>query len=1011
MLNNITSQTQMNNIKPPIKHLKKVDEQIVELSNKIDELSNEINTEKIIVDEVVINTSLTSPNAEIDNINSKLISGENLQIDNINTADIQAQNANLTNVNSTNIEAETATVSNLTIREAFNTNEINTPFISTTKANIDELTVNKIATNDIEISNSIITPEIETNKIDVKNIDVENNITADNIIVDTSITVPNITTENIITDNIVADTSKFNEAEIQGIITNTLNTKDLIKFTGSLPVSPSLNSHYDNYAVDIKLGNYTIYLRTEWTDINSVEHKINITIIGTEKAAIICYNENVIEDIVDVSFDKNTGNLRIRFKNNTEEPGVLYYGLSTNDELVEPLRVLYNVDALDFYHTPRRQMGYIFQSYWDDNVEFYFGGEVFVHSLTAEFEKFDEQQIKRLYLEENIFTPSEYFDDESVRRWTEGGEGDYLTNRINEFDNLRLTWENKTTIVNNENKSHLIDANAVINYTGDVITPNEDPALEEHNYPITHLGDETITHGQHKIEGNTITKHIYDGAAEEMPLMPNNALVIHDANGTEIVYRKYTPNFTDTSVWTEDANGYVCNLTNLYFTYDNEWVQLSRVNYDGTNYEMVDINSNTISGLDIYQETSIPRTAKITRKTTKNGNNKYDEIAVYESSKVLQNNKPVIYNSTNRSLETTEELTIEELDVNKLTVREWLKSLGDTTTKHIYDGVALSNAELSNRPNGSLYIDDTTNTLYRKTTNADTTVRLDRVATLKDGQWVGKNDYPLIYDEATDTLKPSKELKLSELDISGDLRVGGDAYITGTLHYTQEELIESTSDFILLRANNSASLAVGEEAGIAINNYDGSHTLAIATDRTGTARVGAGTGTSTTYNDIYYGLADSKWYIDETLTTEVTPAGNLSSWTSIEKTDDYYHYTDAVFKVIDFTDMQAIATRDEEAAMSHNAITKWNAEDKKLQTIPLPVRSEQTLEAVVTVNDTDPEEPITTVGYTWVDKKAGVLHFATEAAYTAYEATHNVPNDTLVIIDEYDTNLMGDNQI
>ena len=109
--------------------------------------------------------------------------------------------------------------------------------------------------------------------------------------------------------------------------------------------------------------------------------------------------------------------------------------------------------------------------------------------------------------------------------------------------------------------------------------------------------------------------------------------------------------------------------------------------------------------------------------------------------------------------------------------------------------------------------------------------------------------------------------------------------------------------------------------------------------------------------------------------------------------------------------MQAIATRDEEAAMSHNAITKWNADDKKLQTIPLPIRSEQTLEAVVTVDDTDPEDPITTVGYTWVDKKAGVLHFATEAAYTAYEATHNVPNDTLVIIDEYDNNLIGDNQV
>ena len=1013
MLNNVTSQTQHSNIKLPHENtfqLKKVDEQIQELSTKIDELSNEVVTEKVTADTINVNEKLTAPNAEIDSINSKLVTSENIEAPAASIDNLTSIEHNTVGLNAKDVNAESMQTEQLTVTDTLQLNEVNATRMTATEGHFDTFTTDNVTAQAASIDN-ITSTEINSTNVNATAISVVD-LTSDKIIAN-EINVPVVNATDVTTTNINATNATVNDAEIQGLITDTFENKTFIKHTGKLNLDPEQLSVFDWYAIDIKLGNYTTYLWADYETINHEMHHFDIAIIGTAQTAVICYNEDALEVIKDFSFDTETGNLRIRF-HGTEN---LYYGLSTADDVVEPLKITYNAEEFEFYHEPKRLRGYVFQSYNDNTVEFYFGGEVFVHSLSAEFQEFEEQMTKKLYVEKNILLPHSLNQDESVHDWDVGEAGDYITNRVNEFDHLAVKWEHKTNIIKNGLEDHLIDAQAVIDYNGDVVTPNDDPALVEHEYPITNLGDDTITHGSHTVEDNFTTKHIYDGAPEDLPNLPDNSLVIQDATGTETVYAEYTPDFTDTEVWTEDAGpdvvSYLCNVNYLYFDNGGSWVQLVRVDHDIANdvYYMKGSTTEIAEGLEMYEQKTIPRTSKITRKTTRGGENKFDEVAVYESSATLVNGKPVIYNANNKSLKTSDELNIDELDVNKLTVRQLLDSRGDTITKHIYDGVALSSADLALRPNGSLYIDDTTNTLYRKSTNDDTTVRLDRIATLKDGVWTGKDGFTLVYDEATDSLKPTKDLSLNELDIAGDLRVGGDAYITGTLHYTQEELIESTSDFILLRANNSASLAVGEEAGIAINNYDGTHTLAIATDRTGTARVGTGTGTSTTYADIYYGLADSKWYSDPELTTEVTPQGNLSSWASIEKTDDYYHYTDAVFKVIDFTDMQAIATRDEEAAMSHNAITKWNADDKKLQTIPLPIRSEQTLEAVVTVDDTDPEDPITTVGYTWVDKKAGVLHFATEAAYTAYEATHNVPNDTLVIIDEYDNNLIGDNQV
>lgn len=50
------------------------------------------------------------------------------------------------------------------------------------------------------------------------------------------------------------------------------------------------------------------------------------------------------------------------------------------------------------------------------------------------------------------------------------------------------------------------------------------------------------------------------------------------------------------------------------------------------------------------------------------------------------------------------------------------------------------------------------------------------------------------------------------------------------------------------------------------------------------------------------------------------------------------------------------------------------------------------------------------ITYLWQDKQAGILHFATMEEYEEYEENNNVPVDTLIVIDEEETNVFGEDK-
>ena len=279
-------------------------------------------------------------------------------------------------------------------------------------------------------------------------------------------------------------------------------------------------------------------------------------------------------------------------------------------------------------------------------------------------------------------------------------------------------------------------------------------------------------------------------------------------------------------------------------------------------------------------------------------------------------------------------------------------------------------------------------------------VKLDELVA-KNSDATLENGKPVIYNGPRDALETTDKVDIDTL--TADTIVTEDLYVNGKMVVDDVETIESVGDNIVLRANNTSGLATGETSGIIVNHYNtNGDLLAIQTDSTGTVRLATGIPVQTTYVNIYYGLSDNKWYSDPELTTEVAVEGVLTSWDSVDITDDYKHYTHAIFSSTNFNNAEAILTRDEETNLNDQGLLVWDADDTEAKTLPLPTNDED--ELVPTFVPDDPSVP--EVGkwtYSWQAKKAGVYTFATMADYETYAASHNIPDGSRIIIENEDT--------
>ena len=168
-----------------------------------------------------------------------------------------------------------------------------------------------------------------------------------------------------------------------------------------------------------------------------------------------------------------------------------------------------------------------------------------------------------------------------------------------------------------------------------------------------------------------------------------------------------------------------------------------------------------------------------------------------------------------------------------------------------------------------------------------------------------------------------------DLTVAGKTHISGDLYVDGTTHYVDMETSTIQDDTLVLRTNAQVGLGYDKVSGIVVNKYNGTDSLSMVTDCTGTMRVGTGTGTDTCYPAICYNNDDKKWYIND---VETSVSGNLTSWATKNENDPYTEYTDAIFTTINLTSLEPVLTRAEASDLTNDLPLVWDSTNTKAVT-------------------------------------------------------------------------------
>ena len=186
-----------------------------------------------------------------------------------------------------------------------------------------------------------------------------------------------------------------------------------------------------------------------------------------------------------------------------------------------------------------------------------------------------------------------------------------------------------------------------------------------------------------------------------------------------------------------------------------------------------------------------------------------------------------------------------------------------------------------------------------------------------------------------------------DLTVAGKTHISGDLYVDGTTHYVDTETSTIQDDTLVLRTNAQTGLGYDKVSGIVVNKYNGTDSISMVTDCTGTMRVGTGVGTDTCYPAICFNNDDKKWYVND---VETSVSGNLTSWATKTENDPYTEYTDAVFTAINLTSLEPVLTRAETSDLTDELPLVWDATNTKAITSD---------EAVVKYESTAlPNEPV-----------------------------------------------------
>lgn len=932
-----------------------------QLLAQIEELRQELAADKIDLDTFKhnIEQAVTTITVTSENVRTNILNATTAVLTHLTATDITAPDASITRLIADAITGDTAAIRSLTSTDATLTNATISN-LNATEATIGELhttTFNpaSVSTTDLTVTNATITNET----VDKSTIN------------EATITNADINKAEVV--ELKADEADILEAEIKQIYSEKLNVKYVThkeQYNRQEVTTASTSADGDYWIVLPKFlnGSFNIIAKSDTNEILWSMEVMN----STRNIAFrwsVNNDYNFLKD-VDLVLDNESYQEFIQIHANTNGLATfLYYRADSYDTEVTPtiwaIKKYEATDPLKHFEFNRAA------GTWLPNSVF--AGEFHADSMII-----DETVFERITLNHDFNLPTAYDQYGNPINYTKGTPGQYITPTLDEQENTGIQWRDpidNRTPTDAQETIDLISQATLGNYTGKMVA-------EKITEEITEYAD-ILTDATQSIKVVDTFYPITD--KRQVPAFReeyNAASLTQEEAETLIASGLYLKEDPSTYVQVEsinvedkiiNGNDYSADWDNLklysreipahdqiYFNGGwttveypfNVWVS------NGVEYNIVHTGDGTeVHGdatidndLDVKRDTHIERDAAIDRNTTIGGDFTVATSYTDPDTSVTRLNKvrlPNIYNGENAPAMPDGSLEIE------------LPASGSTIIKRIKD------------------IEDAGVVTKRKDEIAAYKSDSDKLVDAKDGQ-------PMVWRNNTRTIEPADELTLDDLEVDdlkvnnnaevvNDLKVGADVMIGGDLHVAGKAYIDDVieqqteGNFLTLRANSQTAMTPQELSGVLINNTDGQgNIVAIVTDKDGVARVGDVTGTKTTYADLYFVTADNKYYTDEAHTTEVTPQGSLIKWDTKEKTEDGWHWTNAIFVVISSLNpaLEPLATRKEAADMNDQGLVKWNATGKKLDTMPLPTINGQKLVATVTPDPLDPSAG-PTITYGW----------------------------------------------
>lgn len=981
---------------------------IEQVDIKADSTDSELETYKHNLEQ-----SITSVTGTFDNVNADVSTLGRIVSDVVNATDINVTNR---------IEALRGLITNLESNIAtINTLQATNATIGT--ADIDTLTGDNITitgtlkAHDVDID-TFSPSTVNTNDLTATNATVTNETVTESTIRTANITDANVTNADI--DNLTGDKATIPEADLEHINTHYITHNKL--YNNQTISSSSVSADNDFWIVLPKFSNGTYNLiATDTVEDESSESNIKWSMEIMNSTQNIAFRWSVNDSFgylkdVDLIKDIETGLEFIQIHGNTNGEALYLHSYCNSYDTVSTPKIYaikkYEAtDPLKHFEFTRKA------GTWLPNSVF--AGEFHADSMII-----DETVFEKIKLNHDFFLPTAYDQYGNPINYTAGTPGQYVTPVLDEYDHTGIQWKDpidNRTPTDAQETIDLISQATLGNYTGKMVAEKIIESITEYAdiltdatqwykvvdnfYPITDKRQVPAFREEHTAasltqeEAETLIANGLYLKEDPATYVQVESINVEDKiiNGNDYSADWDTLKLYGKEIPAHDQIYFNGGWTTVEYPFD-VWVA------NGDEYNIVHLGDGTIvhgdatinNDLDVKRDAHIERDAAIDRNNTIGGDFTVATSYTDPDTSVTKLNKvklPNIYNGENAPAMPDGSIEIE------------LPASGSTIIKRIKD------------------VEDAGVVTKRKDEIAAYKSDSDKLVAAKDGQ-------PMVWRDDTRTIEPADELKLDDLEVDdlkvnhnaevvNDLKVGADVMVGGNLHVAGKAYIDDVieqqteGNFLTLRANNQQAMGLQELSGVLINNTDGlGNIVAIVTDKDGVARVGDVTGTKTTYAKLYLVVSTGKYYTDDTHTTEVTPQGTLIKWDTYEKTEDetlgtIEAWTNAIFITISSLNpaLEPLATRKEAADMNDQGLVKWNTTGKKLDTIPLPTINGQKLVGTVTVDDTDPLNPVTTYGYQWSGTSdPSVFRFATVEAYKAALLISEgqpgyIPDGSIILID------------